>query len=885
VRVPFQPNLQELTIGCSRALAVAMLNLPSAFVTAAVLAAAASLPAAGAGFRSVNLEIPYRFEENRGQSHAENRYILTHLNRGFSCAATYLYRLPTSPDLLAPVRLDNIGANDRCTGELRQPTGTRSIYLRGGTGSRRVENAHHRILALRDVWPGIEVVYIATETGYVAQYHLPTLDHIRQVRLLFTGGAPVSVRDGVLSSEYGQIRATLAQQLRQSQVLLGLEGSLVQFAPSALFSGPAVLSLHFTLSRQRGPVAGAVAVDHEHNIYESSPTRVFADDPALSCPGCWDVYLAKFDPKGELIYLVYLLGERSDSVGDIAVDERGDVYIAGVTGSRDFITTSGVLQEQHSPLPQPIDNSHDADAYLMKIRGSTAELVYSTFIGTARADVATKLEVDALGRTYLLVNSWSGEFPLKGELVQQDAMCSLTPVGPAVGELRCTYLVSLDENAATIRYSHGVTDGNLEVSPSGWAFHSYFNLGTPGGRSPHAAIQAVRPDGTFAYRVDAPEWNISSDLAVGTDDTLWLLWPAAPASGEGILSRVFPTGEVQEVSRTFRATHIFASDRRGNFWSTGPAPILPTPSAALAFTCSTCAAVTQVDATGAIVAQTYVPVLGNGMVSDGVLYIPQADMAFLVLDPNAEPGAFLVSLTDWNGNLEVSGGMLMVATGPGIGPDLTVLHPVGTDGRLATEVDGVRVFAGDLPLPIVAASRDRIVFQAPFQPFEDISAKFIVKRGESVLGVRTVGFGNFGLAPLRRPGDGCAECGIRNEDGGLNSEDHPAQPGSVLRLFVTGLRPESANPPFAHGELAAGNLPRATLTPEVRVRYGSAGFTAFATVLSFQQAPGAPAGVFELRVQLPQYSFAQGSLGPALFTLEYQHTTVPALAIIYLGTR
>ena len=82
------------------------------------------------------------------------------------------------------------------------------------------------------------------------------------------------------------------------------------------------------------------------------PTKDAVQDslkPGLNCSGaftrfCFDAFVTKFSPTGQLIYSTYLGGLNDEYTGGLAVDAQGNAYIAGYSWSNDFPVTGGVLQ-------------------------------------------------------------------------------------------------------------------------------------------------------------------------------------------------------------------------------------------------------------------------------------------------------------------------------------------------------------------------------------------------------------------------------------------------------------------------------------------------------------------------------------------------------------
>jgi uncharacterized protein (TIGR03437 family) len=88
-----------------------------------------------------------------------------------------------------------------------------------------------------------------------------------------------------------------------------------------------------------------------------------------------------------------------------------------------------------------------------------------------------------------------------------------------------------------------------------------------------------------------------------------------------------------------------------------------------------------------------------------------------------------------------------------------------------------------------------------------------------------------------------------NEDGTLNSADHPAPDGSIVTFFVTGLG--QTDPPLKDGEIAPGAEP-ATNGGGVGFLGPPPFFSGVSGQVLYQgAAPGQVAGVYQVNVRIP----------------------------------
>lgn len=150
----------------------------------------------------------------------------------------------------------------------------------------------------------------------------------------------------------------------------------------------------------------SIAVDSSGNAYLTGETS--STDFPLLTPlqayyggGPTDVFVAKLNAAGALIYSTYLGGGGTDGSHGIAVDSSGNAYLTGHTDSVDF------------PLMDPFrrENGGSYDGFVTKVNASGSALVYSTYIGGNRNDETNPVAVDSSGNAYVTGHSESDDFP------------------------------------------------------------------------------------------------------------------------------------------------------------------------------------------------------------------------------------------------------------------------------------------------------------------------------------------------------------------------------------------------------------------------------------------------------------------------------------------
>jgi hypothetical protein len=112
-----------------------------------------------------------------------------------------------------------------------------------------------------------------------------------------------------------------------------------------------------------------------------------------------------------LVFSTYLGGIEEDTIDwGIALDRRGNIYVTGTTRSPDFPTTLGAFQPAPGlDPPNPSNRDLNRDVFVAKLNPDG--LVYSTYLGGSRADLANHIAVDASGNAYVTGATASLDFP------------------------------------------------------------------------------------------------------------------------------------------------------------------------------------------------------------------------------------------------------------------------------------------------------------------------------------------------------------------------------------------------------------------------------------------------------------------------------------------
>ena len=169
-----------------------------------------------------------------------------------------------------------------------------------------------------------------------------------------------------------------------------------------------------------GEMGYGIAVDSSGNAYVTGhtgssnfPTKNAYQEKTGDGPSDVDVFITKFSTSGSTLeYSTYLGGSSSEYGQGIAVNDTGNTYITGRTGSSNF------------PTKNAYQGSHNVafDAFITKLSASGSSLEYSTYLGGEWQDEANAIAVDGSGNAYITGVTQSIHFPTKNAF-QQSCTC------------------------------------------------------------------------------------------------------------------------------------------------------------------------------------------------------------------------------------------------------------------------------------------------------------------------------------------------------------------------------------------------------------------------------------------------------------------------------
>lgn len=472
----------------------------------------------------------------------------------------------------AALRMSFAGTMSRPRIQGVKPVPQLSNYFVGSDPSawRKGVRAYSQVL-YNEVYPGIDAVFHSGETGELEYDFIvrPGSDP-RSIRLRFDGAPSVKANpSGELMLRTAdhtiRMKAPAIYQMRGETrtAITGryriLENRVVGFIVDDydrsrdLIIDPVVLGYSTFLGGTDSESATGLAVDDDRNTYIVG-TTMSANFPIKravrgTIAGGRDVFVAKLNPAGDQILFSTFIGGSADEGArpTIALDRRGDIYIAGSTASTDFPVTERA--------PQPQFGGGASDAFTAKLSTDGSRLLFSTYLGGEAADSANGVATDPAGDIYLSGSTFSARFPATPGALQavrrgpRDAFVAKVRVEPP-SLVYATYVGGSDEDfglavavdAAGAAYLTGKTLSTDYPTTPGAFQTSFGGAGTGQQRDGDGFVTKISPAGSsLAYSTYLGGLSGEIALSVAVDS-------AGSAHVTGLTySRNFPTtaGSVQ----------------------------------------------------------------------------------------------------------------------------------------------------------------------------------------------------------------------------------------------------------------------------------------------------------------------------------------------------
>ena len=233
----------------------------------------------------------------------------------------------------------------------------------------RTDVPHFKRVRIADVYPGIDLVVYNVERSLEFDFEIAPGGDPRRIGFDLDGASEIGIEDGGLRI------ASAAGTLRWSRPVVYQKGS-----------------------GGRREVPGRLRIDGTHvdfivGGYDSS--RPLVIDPVLS-------------------FSTYFGSIGNEAARGIGTDAAGNIYIAGVTTSRNLPVSANAAQPAYGGQTTQYQTG---DAFVAKF-SPAGSLLAMTYLGGSRDDLASSLAVDASGNVFVTGYTNSTDFPFSARAYQ-----------------------------------------------------------------------------------------------------------------------------------------------------------------------------------------------------------------------------------------------------------------------------------------------------------------------------------------------------------------------------------------------------------------------------------------------------------------------------------
>ncbi|MCX8161207.1 MAG: SBBP repeat-containing protein, partial [Candidatus Saccharicenans sp.] len=295
----------------------------------------------------------------------------------------------------------------------RQSARTRVAYFRG----RNAETWKNRLLSydsleLGEVYPGIEVELRASGGNVEKFFYLHPGSRVEVINIKVEGVESLDLSEAghlVLRTAAGPLEmikpvgyqeidgrreyVEVAYEVRtRNEYGFKIHGSYNPDYPLVIDPALSTLSASTFIGGTGNDRGYCVAVNSEGQVYVAGYTvSIFQSDfPTTSgvidtsANGSYDIFISRLNNSlTQLEASTYLGGQGADYVNGLAIDGEGNIYLTGITASRDFPVTTGAFQAQYQ--------GGEYDGFVVKVAPDLNLLLGSTYLGGSGTDYAAAL--------------------------------------------------------------------------------------------------------------------------------------------------------------------------------------------------------------------------------------------------------------------------------------------------------------------------------------------------------------------------------------------------------------------------------------------------------------------------------------------------------------
>ena len=453
----------------------------------------------------VNYSSPVLFEANRGQTDPQVKFLAR--GKGYQAfltsGAMVLSLRPSQAEKVQPTsattsqapasttlqfKLLGAAQNPAVIGEEVLP-GKINYFIGRDPAKWHTGVPTYSRIRYKNVYPGIDLVYYGSHRQLEYDFAISPGANPSQIQFELTGATQTALdTEGnlVLQTGSGELHFQSPVIYQESNgVRVPVSGTYVmkdsthiafhvaQYDPSEPLVIDPVLVYSTYLGGSGDDEPSGIAVDNAGNVYVAGYTD--STDFPLAAPGPLPagnthIFVAKLDPTGSnLVYADYIGGNNQDYGYALVLDNANEVYVTGSTASSDF------------PVVDPYQGTYPGsfNGFLTQISADGSSLLYSTYFGGNGSDLPAGIAIDSLGSVLIAGNTSSTNFPV--------ANAYQATAQPNQGGLFGNYgfLTKFSPDGSYLAYSTYFA-GNTNVA--------YNCGGTPCWTSPFSAINGIAVD-------------------------------------------------------------------------------------------------------------------------------------------------------------------------------------------------------------------------------------------------------------------------------------------------------------------------------------------------------------------------------------------------------
>ncbi|MFC1565023.1 SBBP repeat-containing protein [candidate division KSB1 bacterium] len=195
------------------------------------------------------------------------------------------------------------------------------------------------------------------------------------------------------------------------------------------------------------------AIDNDGNIYVASRTYsnnfpvtdgAYSENMSMS----YDIFVTKINPDlSAVLASTYIGGSAEDGLWaglSLALDDNGNVYVAGQTASSNYPTSENAFDQTYNG---------SNDIFISKFDPDLTELLASTYIGGSGEEVFARIAVGSRGDVYIAGSTSSSDFPVTSGVIDE----SYNPGGDRGWDL---FVAKLDSNLTALQASTYIGGNN-----------------------------------------------------------------------------------------------------------------------------------------------------------------------------------------------------------------------------------------------------------------------------------------------------------------------------------------------------------------------------------------------------------------------------------------